>query len=209
MVSVVAMSRLRRCRGRRIIDSMASYPETGGPIRRTIPAGDNMERLVCDGCGYILYENPKVVVGAVAVLAGRILLCRRAIQPRRGYWTIPAGYLEINESTEEGALREAREEAGAELRLDALLAVYNIPRISQVQLIYRAELLSEAIFAGEESQEVGLFTADEIPWRDLAFPSVRWALTQYAEVKDTTVFAPFTNPDGESGDFTPDMTDGL
>jgi ADP-ribose pyrophosphatase YjhB (NUDIX family) len=188
---------------------MASYPESGGPIRRTVPAGDNMERLVCDSCGYILYDNPKVVVGAVAVLGGRILLCRRAIQPRRGYWTIPAGYLEMNESTEEGALREAREEAGAELRLDGLLAVYNIPRISQVQLIYRAELLSEAIYAGEESQEVGLFTADEIPWRDLAFPSVRWALRQYAEIKDMAVFPPFTNPDGETGDFTPDMTDGL
>ena len=184
-------------------------PRPAGPVVRAVPPGDNRERLVCEDCDFILYENPVVVVGAVCTWEDNILLCRRAIEPRLGYWTIPAGYLEINESTEEGALREAREEAGAELRLDALLAVYNIPRISQVQLIYRAELLSEAIFAGEESQEVGLFTADEIPWRDLAFPSVRWALTQYAEVKDTTVFAPFTNPDGESGDFTPDMTDGL
>ena len=165
-----------------------------------------MERLVCDECGYIQYDNPKIVVGAVAARAGRILLCRRAIEPRSGYWTIPAGYLELNESSEQGALREAREEACAELRLDGLLAVYNIPRISQVQLIYRAELLSAEIAAGEESAEVGLFAPANIPWRDLAFPSVRWALTQYAEIKDKENFAPFTNPGGETGNYKPDTT---
>ncbi len=188
---------------------MASYPNSGGPIRRTIPQGDNLERLVCDACGYIHYDNPKIVVGAVAVSRGRILLCRRAIEPRKGYWTIPAGYLELNESSEEGALREAREEANAELRLTGLLAVYNVPRISQVQLIYRAELVREDVSAGEESQEVGLFTAEDIPWRDLAFPSVRWALTQFAEVKDRDSFAPFTNPDGETGNFDPKSTTGV
>lgn len=202
------MGSLRRSRGHAKLGCMDT-PKGAGPSVEQIPEGDDRLRLVCPDCGFIKYDNPKIVVGAICTWEDRILMCKRAIEPRLGYWTIPAGYLEINESTEEGALREAREEAGAELRLDALLAVYNIPRISQVQLIYRAELLSEAIFAGVESQEVGLFTADEIPWRDLAFPSVRWALTQYAEVKDTTVFAPFTNPDGESGDFTPDMTDGL
>ncbi len=112
--------------------AMESYPESGGPIHRTIPAGDNRARLVCDACGYIQYDNPKVVVGAVAIWQDRILLCRRAIEPRTGYWTLPAGYLELNESTEDGAMREAREEAGAELRLNGILAVYNIPRISQV-----------------------------------------------------------------------------
>jgi ADP-ribose pyrophosphatase YjhB (NUDIX family) len=189
--------------------AMASYPESGGPIHRTIPAGDNMARLVCDVCGYIQYDNPKVVVGAVAVWQDRILLCRRAIEPRTGYWTLPAGYLELNESTEQGALREAREEAGAELRLNGVLAVYNIPRISQVQIIYRAELLSDDIAAGEESQEVGLFAEVEIPWQDLAFPSVRWALRQYDEIKDKASFAPFTNPDGETGDFDPDAVTGV
>ena len=158
---------------------------------------------MCDECGYIQYDNPKIVVGAVAAREGRILLCRRAIEPRSGYWTIPAGYLELNESSEQGALREAREEACAELRLDGLLAVYNIPRISQVQLIYRAELLSAEIAAGEESAEVGLFAPADIPWHDLAFPSVRWALAQYAEIKDKANFAPFTNPDGETGDYKP------
>ena len=209
----MAFSRLPQCWThftlRRIIRAMASYPESGGPIRRSIPAGDNLERLVCDACGYIQYDNPKVVVGAVAARDGRILLCRRAIEPRSGYWTLPAGYLELNESSEQGALREAREEAGAELRLDGLLAVYNIRRLSQVQLIYRAELLSAAISAGEESEEVGLFAETDIPWRDLAFPSVRWALRQYAEVKDMAVFAPFTNPDGETGDIKPDEVMGL
>jgi ADP-ribose pyrophosphatase YjhB (NUDIX family) len=189
--------------------AMASYPESGGPIHRTIPAGDNRARLVCDACGYIQYDNPKVVVGAVAIWQDRILLCRRAIEPRTGYWTLPAGYLELNESTEDGAMREAREEAGAELRLNSILAVYNIPRISQVQIIYRAELLSDDIAAGEESQEVGLFAEADIPWQDLAFPSVRWALRQYDEIKDKASFAPFTNPDGETGDFDPDAVMGV
>ena len=112
----------------------------------------------------------------------------------------------MNETSEQGALREAREEACAELRLDGLLAVYNIPRISQVQLIYRAELLSTEVAAGEESAEVGLFAPANIPWRDLAFPSVRWALPQYAEIKDKENFAPFTNPDGETGNYKPDTT---
>ncbi len=189
--------------------AMESYPESGGPIHRTIPAGDNRARLVCDACGYIQYDNPKVVVGAVAIWQDRILLCRRAIEPRTGYWTLPAGYLELNESTEDGAMREAREEAGAELRLNGILAVYNIPRISQVQIIYRAELLSDDIAAGEESQEVGLFAEADIPWQDLAFPSVRWALRQYDEIKDKASFAPFTNPDGETGDFDPDAVMGV
>ena len=164
---------------------------------------------MCDECGYIQYDNPKIVVGAVAAREGRILLCRRAIEPRSGYWTIPAGYLELNESSEQGALREAREEACAELCLNGLLAVYNILRISQVQLIYRAELLSAEIAAGEESAEVGLFAPADIPWHDLAFPSVRWALTQYAEIKDKTNFTPFTNPDGETGDYKPNTTTGV
>ncbi len=189
--------------------AMESYPESGGPIHRTIPAGDNRARLVCDACGYIQYDNPKVVVGAVAIWQDRILLCRRAIEPRTGYWTLPAGYLELNESTEDGAMREAREEAGAELRLNGILAVYNIPRISQVQIIYRAELLNDDVAAGEESQEVGLFAEADIPWQDLAFPSVRWALRQYDEIKDKASFAPFTNPDGETGDFDPDAVMGV
>jgi ADP-ribose pyrophosphatase YjhB (NUDIX family) len=110
---------------------------------KRIPQDDTRERLVCDTCGWINYTNPKIVVGSVVSHEGRILLCRRAIEPRRGFWTIPAGYLEEKETTEAGAMREAQEEACAEIAIDQLLAVYNIPRISQVQLIYRATLVRE------------------------------------------------------------------
>ncbi len=107
------------------------------------PEGETHPRLVCDACGFIDYVNPKIVVGAVCDWRDRVLLCRRAIEPRLGYWTLPAGYLEEHETTVEGALREAREEACAELEIRGLLAVYNIPRISQVQLIYAADLRSD------------------------------------------------------------------
>jgi ADP-ribose pyrophosphatase YjhB (NUDIX family) len=147
-----------------------------GPSVRRVPEGDNRERMMCADCGFVLYDNPKIVVGAVVRWGERILLCRRSINPRRGFWTLPAGYLELNESTTAGAEREAWEEAQARIQIEGLLAIYDIPRISQVQLIYRALLLDEAVAAGPESLEVRLFGWDEIPWDDLAFPSVRWAL---------------------------------
>lgn len=140
-----------------------------------VPDGDTLERRVCATCGFVDYENPRIVVGAVVRQGGRLLLCRRAIEPRRGYWTLPAGYLELGETPEEGARREAREEAGAELELGPLLAVYTIRPIGQVQLIYRATLAG-GFSAGPESLEVRLFDWDEVPWADLAFQTVRWAL---------------------------------
>jgi len=160
---------------------MSDAPPFRGPSLLTVPEGDNRERKVCPDCGFIAYENPKVVVGAVCRWGERILLCRRAINPRSGYWTLPAGYLELNESTSAGAAREAYEEAQAEIAIEGLLAVYDIPRISQVQLIYRASLVTPAIAPGPESLEVRLFAWEEIPWPDLAFPSVRWALDHYRE----------------------------
>ena len=172
-----------------------------GPSVRLIPEGDNRPRLVCTDCGFIHYENPKIVVGSVCVWNGRILLCRRAIEPRRGYWTLPAGFLELGETTTAGAMREAEEEACASIEIQALLAVYSIPRISQVQLMYLARLSSGQVAAGPESLEVGLFDWDDIPWNDLAFPSVRWALHHYREVREQTDFAPRTNPPGELGDY--------
>ena len=147
-----------------------------GPSLRAIPEGDNRERLICADCGYILYDNPKIVVGSVARWGDKVLLCRRAIDPRRGFWTLPAGYLELNEATSAGAQREALEEANARIEIEGLLAVYDIPRLSQVQLVYRARLTDDQIAPGIESLEVGLFRWDEIPWADIAFPSVRWAL---------------------------------
>ncbi|HTV88173.1 MAG TPA: NUDIX hydrolase [Stellaceae bacterium] len=169
-----------------------------GPSVRGIPEGDNRERMICAECGYILYDNPKIVVGSVARWGERILLCRRAINPRKGYWTLPAGYLELNEATGAGAEREAWEEARARIAIDGLLAIYDIPRISQVQLIYRARLIDAAVAAGPESLEVGLFGWDEIPWGELAFPSVGWALNHEREALAsgdfTTRTAPPTDP---------------
>jgi ADP-ribose pyrophosphatase YjhB (NUDIX family) len=169
-------------------------PSQIGPRVREIPDGDNRPRLVCPECSYIKYDNPLVVVGAVVTWEDRILLCKRAIEPRSGFWTIPAGYLELNEDAETGAIREAKEEACADIEIDALLAVYNVTRISQVQLIYRATLPSPTIAAGEESLEVGLFSWDEIPWDNIAFPSVHWALNHYREVANQPVFTTRTNP---------------
>jgi ADP-ribose pyrophosphatase YjhB (NUDIX family) len=179
-------------------------PEIKEPrFEHKVPDGDNRLRQICADCGFIAYENPKVVVGAVVTLGAKILLCRRAINPRQGFWTLPAGFMELQESAEAGAQREAFEEANARIEIDCLLAAYTIPRLSQVQLIYRARLVDPAISAGVESLEVGLFDYADIPWDELAFPSVRWALTQYDAVKDRASFPAFTNPPGETGDHHP------
>jgi ADP-ribose pyrophosphatase YjhB (NUDIX family) len=177
-----------------------SAPESDKPFVRRVPEGDDRERLVCTDCGFVYYQNPKVVVGAVVEHGGRILLCRRAIPPRVGYWTIPAGYLEEQEAAEAGARREAWEEACAEIAIDQLLAVYTIQRISQVQLIYRARLTAPEVAAGPESQEVALFARDALPWDALAFPSVAWALQHHAETRDQPAFAPRQNPPEDRGD---------
>jgi len=169
---------------------------------REIPEGDTLPRLVCRDCGFIRYENPQIVVGSVAFWEDRILLCRRAIPPRKGFWTLPAGYLEANESAIDGARRETWEEARAELEFDQLLAVYSIPRISQIQLIYRARLVTPKVSAGPESAEVGLFDWERIPWDDIAFPSVHWALNHHRELRGQTSFAPRVNPPGEFGEMT-------
>lgn len=159
------------------------------------PPGEDRERRVCNSCGFIDYVNPKIVAGVVAHRDGRILLCRRAIEPRKGFWTLPAGFMELGESVEDGACREAREEACAELELEGLLGLYSIPRIGQVQVFFRARLMNEPA-AGPESLEVGLFGWDDIPWPELAFPTVRWALDHYRETVGKTVFVPFGNPPG-------------
>ena len=171
-----------------------------GPRIRTVPDGDDRERLTCPDCGFIAYENPKMVAGSVVSVGDRIMLCRRAIEPRKGFWTLPAGYLELNETPAEGAAREAWEEARARIAIDALLAVFSIPRISQVQLIYRATLAEPGFEPGPESLEVELFDWADIPWTELAFPSVRWALDEYKARLGQSVFAPGINPPGMTGD---------
>ncbi len=170
-------------------------------FERRIPEGDGQLRLVCRDCGFIAYENPKVVVGSVCRWETKVLLCRRAINPRSGFWTLPAGYMELNETSLEGAKREAWEEARASIEIERLLAVYNIPRLSQVQLIYVARLLSPAVEAGPESAEVGLFDWPAIPWPDLAFPSVRWALEHYRAGEGQAHYPVQMNPPGELGNF--------
>jgi ADP-ribose pyrophosphatase YjhB (NUDIX family) len=168
---------------------------------REVPLGDNRPRLVCADCGFVNYENPKVVVGAVCGWEDRILLCRRSIEPRSGYWTLPAGYMELNETTADGARREAFEEARAQIDLVGVLAVYSIPRLSQVQVIYRARLLSPDVAAGAETEEVGLFRWEEIPWPDIAFPSVRWALDHYRQALALPSYPTQGNPVGEVGNY--------
>ncbi|MBK1662074.1 NUDIX hydrolase [Paracraurococcus ruber] len=161
---------------------------------RTVPPGDDRERLTCPDCGFVAYENPKVVVGSVVSEGGHILLCRRAIEPRRGFWTLPAGYMELAETVEEGARREAWEEARARIALEGVLAVYSIARIGQVQVIFRAGFETPGFEAGPESLEVRLFAWEEIPWGEIAFPSVHWALRHWRETADRPLGLPAMNP---------------
>jgi len=175
------------------MSSVTLFPDN---FNRTVPDGDDHERAVCTDCGFIAYENPKIIAGAVITDGDRFLLCKRAIHPQKGRWTIPAGFLELGEAPAEGATREAMEEATATIIINDLLAVYSVRRISQVHLMYRATLATPDFKPGFESEEVALFSWDEIPWDDLAFPSVHWVLKHFREVEGKSWFAPFTNPKG-------------
>jgi len=172
-------------------------------FRREIPSGDTHERDVCATCGFINYVNPKIVTGSIVRHEGRIMMCRRAIEPRIGFWTLPAGFMEVGETTEQAAMREAREEANAAIVIDRLLAVYTIPRIAQVQIMYLAHLAEPDFSPGPESLEVMMVGWDQIPWEEIAFPSVTWALQQYRSIEGMAEFAPFSNPAGEYGDPKP------
>ncbi len=162
---------------------------------RSIPEGDTTERSVCTQCGFVAYENPKIVTGSVVVHDSQVLLCRRAIEPRRGFWTLPAGYLELLETVEEGAMREAWEEAEARIALDGVLALFSISRIGQVQVIFRARFDGRPQFSpGPESLDVALFDWERIPWDQIAFPSVHWALHAWRAGGDGPLGIPATNP---------------
>jgi ADP-ribose pyrophosphatase YjhB (NUDIX family) len=161
-----------------------------------VPDGDDKPRQVCGTCGFINYVNPKIVAGVVVSTAdGQVLLCRRAIEPRRGFWTVPAGFMEEGETTRAGAAREVREEACAEVEIDALLGIYEVPRISQVHFMYRGRLAGD-FGVGPESLEARLFAWEDIPWDEMAFPTGVWALRDWHASKDRTGFAPFANPVG-------------
>jgi ADP-ribose pyrophosphatase YjhB (NUDIX family) len=171
-----------------------------GFVRR-IPEGDNRERMVCAECGHIAYENPKVVVGAVVVADGAVLLCRRAIEPRHGFWTLPAGYLELGETLQDGAAREIFEEAQARVEFDGILGIFSISRIGQVHVMFRARFADEGgsprFAAGVESLEVGLFGWNDIPWARLAFPSVRWTLDAWRRSGSGPLGVPAGNPEAD------------
>ncbi len=164
-------------------------------FEKKIPDGDDRERDQCAHCGFVAYDNPKIVVGTVAHWDDKVLLCKRAIEPRLGFWTLPAGYMELGETVEQGALREAWEEARAQITLDQVLAIYSVPHISQVQVMFRGVLKSPNVSVGPESEEVGLFNWVDIPWTDLAFPTVGWALRHYYESRNQASFVPYTNPE--------------
>lgn len=162
---------------------------------RKVLEGDDHERLVCPSCGHIVYENPNVVVGSLVVEGDRVLLCKRAIAPRRGYWTLPAGYQEMGETLEEGACREVLEEAQARISLDGILAIYSISQIGQVQILFRGHFDGPPSFAaGPESEAVALFAWDEIPWDSIAFPSIEWALHAWHRFGPGPLGRPHTNP---------------
>ncbi len=151
----------------------------GTAVNYQIPADDNRERAVCPACGEIHYENPINVVGTVPVWGEQVLLCRRNIEPRKGLWTLPAGFLELGESTADGARRETDEEAGANIELGALFTVLNVVRAGQLHLFYLARLLDTRFAPGPETIEAQLFAEHEIPWDEIAFRTVRQTLEHY------------------------------
>ena len=155
--------------------------QCGARVELRIPPGDLIARHVCDACGTIHYQNPRLVVGCVPEREGRILLCRRAIEPRRGFWTVPAGFFENGETLQQGAARESREEALAEVEIGSLLSVVHVLHARQVHVFFRGTLLEPQFGAGPESLEVELLRPDEIPWPELAFPSTEFSLRRYLE----------------------------
>ncbi|HHJ15952.1 MAG TPA: NUDIX domain-containing protein [Gammaproteobacteria bacterium] len=155
----------------------------GAGVTLRIPDGDNRERYICDDCQTIHYQNPNIVAGCIAEWEGRILLCKRAIEPRYGLWTLPAGFMENGETTEQAALRETLEEAGAQVEIAGLFGIFSIPHISQVYLLYRGELCNGAYEPGPESLECRLFEEHEVPWEKLAFPVMHEVLQRYYKVR--------------------------
>ncbi len=153
----------------------------GESVEVRVPANDHLPRYVCPACDTIHYENPKLVVGCVPDFEGRILLCNRAIEPRRGFWTVPAGFMENGETLAAAAARESLEEALATVTIGSLLAIVNVVHAHQVHVMYRATLSTPSFGAGYESLAVALYRIEDIPWSEIAFPSVEFALRRYIE----------------------------
>ncbi len=155
----------------------------GKPVNKRVPPGDHRPRFVCDECHMVHYENPRLIVGCLPVWEDKVLLCKRALEPRSGYWTLPAGFLESGETAEEGAMRETREEANAEVEIVRLFSLYSIPSIGQVYLFFLAHLKHLDFSPGAETERTALFVEEEIPWEEIAFSSVRFSLENYFQSK--------------------------
>ena len=155
--------------------------DCGAPVALKVPAGDTLPRHVCGACGTIHYSNPKMVIGCIPEWENKILLCKRAIEPRRGYWTPPAGFMENAETTSEAALRETLEEASARVEIGDLFSMLSVPQVNQVHLFFRARLLDLDFAPGIESLEVALFDEAEIPWKEIAFRTISTTLRYYYE----------------------------
>lgn len=153
--------------------------QCGDTVAHRVPDGDNRPRFVCITCETIHYQNPRVITGCLPFHEDRVLLCKRSIAPRSGFWTLPAGFLENGETTAQGALRETREEANANAEILALYTLFNLPHISQIYMFYRARLTDLDFFPGEETLETRLFGQDEVPWDELAFPVITATLKHY------------------------------
>ncbi|BFM16620.1 NUDIX hydrolase [Maricurvus nonylphenolicus] len=151
----------------------------GSSISLKIPHGDDRERHVCGNCDTIHYQNPRIIAGTLPVFEDKVLLCKRAIEPRYGLWTLPAGFMENGESTEEGALRETWEEARARMTIDSLYTMFSLPQINQVYLLFRGTLTDMDFGPGPESLEVDLFKENDIPWDEIAFPVMKKTLRHY------------------------------
>jgi ADP-ribose pyrophosphatase YjhB (NUDIX family) len=151
----------------------------GAGVSRRVPPGDSLPRTVCDACGSIHYVNPKMVLGTIPAWEDRVLLCRRAIEPRYGYWTLPAGFMEVGETAGEAAARETLEEAGARIELQAPFSMISVPYVNQVHVFYRARLLDLEFKPGVESLEVALFEEAKLPWKDIAFRTVGLTLKHW------------------------------
>ena len=162
--------------------------DCGETVEQRIPPGDNHKRYICSACGSIHYQNPKVIVGTLPVYQQQVLLCKRAIEPRKGFWTLPAGFMENKETTEQGALRESLEEAGASIVAPQFYRLFDLPHISQVYVFYRGELDAGQYQAGPESLDVKLFDEADIPWDELAFPVVKHLLKEYFEDRKRDIY---------------------
>lgn len=160
----------------------------GLAISMRVPDGDDRLRHVCTHCDLIHYQNPRIITGCIPVLDNKVLLCKRAIEPRLGWWTLPAGFLENGETVEEGALRESREEANLTLQLKNLYSVVDIPHIHQVYMMYLADIIADDFGPGSETLETRLFDKGSIPWHQLAFPVITWTLRRFFEDRPHGVF---------------------